>query len=284
MSATLVEKYHPKTLADLCGQPWAVEQLTRFVADPHPTAFLFEGDTGTGKTSAALLLAEALGVLVAEGPFGGLHQIASGEQTAETVRKTMAGLRCRPFFGSGWRVLVVNEADAMSPGASFVWLDALEDLPPQTVVIFTTNAAAKLPARLRDRCERLEFTSSALLLRHELQALADRVWREEGCAGEPPDVDQLGVADGQGNASFRRLLQRLAPLVRAGVAVAPSTQPPIAPPIAPPAQRQTSEDGLHALGRRWAAGERIVSLAREVGMSWNRLHAELTHLGYRKGA
>jgi DNA polymerase III delta prime subunit len=33
-----------------------VEALRRFVKDPYPTAFLFEGWTGTGKTSAALAL------------------------------------------------------------------------------------------------------------------------------------------------------------------------------------------------------------------------------------
>jgi replication-associated recombination protein RarA len=223
MSANLLEKYRPRCLADLLGQAWAAHQLTLFAEAPVPCAFLFEGDTGTGKTSAALLLAEALGVAVAEGPFGGLHQIASGEQTGETVRRTTGGLRCRPFFGSGWRVLVVNEADCMTANAAVVWLDALENLPPMTVIVFTTNAPAKIPARLRDRCERLRFESSALLLRPDLQALIDRVWREEGRSGEPPAVEDLGVADEAGNASFRRLLQKLAPLVRADRPMAPAT-------------------------------------------------------------
>src|SRR5260370_30392083 len=104
----LLEKYRPRSLGELLGQPWASHQLQLFADKPYPCAFLFEGDTGTGKTSAALLLAEALGVKIDEGPFGGLHQIASGEQTGETVRKTMDGLRCRPFFGSGWRGLGVH--------------------------------------------------------------------------------------------------------------------------------------------------------------------------------
>ena len=59
------------------------------------------------------------------------------------------------------------------------------------------------PARLRDRCERLAFESSALLLRPYLQELTDRIWRQEGCAGQPPEIETLGVADENGNASFR---------------------------------------------------------------------------------
>jgi hypothetical protein len=292
----LLEKYKPRSLGELLGQPWVSHQLQFFAERPYPCAFLFEGDTGTGKTSAALLLAEALGVKFSEGPFAGLHQIASGEQTGETVRKTMDGLRCRPFFGSGWRVLVVNEADAMTPNAAYIWLDALEDIPPQTVVIFTTNAPGKIPARLRDRCKRLAFESSALLLRPCLQELIDRVWREEGCPGAPPEVEALGVADENGSASFRRLVQKLAPYVRAGIApVAPVAaivpEPTVAVAVSADAVSVASqpaafapENRLHVLGQRWASGEAITRLAREANCSWNRLWTDLTKLGYKQGA
>ncbi len=41
---------------------------------------------------------------------------------------------------------------------------------------------------------------------------------------------------------------------------------------------------LHAYGRRWQKGENIAVLAKEIGsISWNRLHSELTQLGYHKG-
>jgi hypothetical protein len=225
------------------------------------------------EAASAILLADALGVQIDQAEFGGLHQIASGEQTGETVRRMMESLRCRPFFGSGWKVLVVNEADAMTPNAAFVWLDALEDLPPQTVVIFTTNAAGRIPARLRDRCERLAFESSALLLRPYRQELTDRIWREEGCASTPPEVETLGVADENGNPSFRRLVQKLTPYIRAGAAAA-----------APKSIAAEPEDRLHVFGRRWAGGERITQMAREAGTFWNRLWSELTALGDKKGA
>jgi hypothetical protein len=160
----------------------------------------------------------------------------------------------------------------MTPNAAFVWLDALEDLPPQTVIIFTTNAAGRIRARLPDRCERLTFESSALLLRPYLQELTNRIWREEGCAGSPPDIETLGLADDSGNASFRRLVQKLTPYIRAGATPMPSK------PAAEP------ENRLHVFGRRWVGGERITQLAKEAGISWNRFWSELTALGYKKGA
>src|SRR5262245_55365176 len=92
IAMNLTEKYRPRTLADVVGQPWATEQLREFTANPVSCAFLFEGATGTGKTSAALALAHDLGVDIAAGPPGGLHQIASGEQTGQSVRDKMSGL------------------------------------------------------------------------------------------------------------------------------------------------------------------------------------------------
>src|SRR5262245_49789745 len=184
----LVEKYRPRTLADIVGQPDIVEQLTLFAREPYPAAFMFSGETGTGKSSAAFALARELGVDVDEGEFGGLSQIASGEQTGETVRTIMNGMRTRPWSGSGWRVLIVNEADAMTANAAIIWLDVLENLPTETVVIFTTNAANRIPGRLRDRCERHHFESGWLVLMPHLQQLADRVWREEVGEESAPDV------------------------------------------------------------------------------------------------
>ena len=49
-------------------------------------------------------------------------------------------LSFRPMLGSGWKVLVCNEADRMTTSAETIWLDALEGLPPKSVIVFTTNA------------------------------------------------------------------------------------------------------------------------------------------------
>src|SRR5262245_4662481 len=143
----LTEKYRPRRVADLRGQPWVVHQLTLWLEEPVSCAFVFSGATGVGKSTAARLIAAELGIVL-EVECGGLHQIASGEQTGESVRKAVRSCCFTPFFGSGWHCLVVNEADAMTANAAYTWLDVLESLPPRTVVIFTTNAAVKIPQRL----------------------------------------------------------------------------------------------------------------------------------------
>jgi hypothetical protein len=224
MSSTTItnlsEKYRPETLADIRGQASAVSQLRSFLAAPSSAAFVFEGGTGTGKTSAALAFARELGVDVANEGFGGLYVVPSGEQTAGTIRDLVAALGHWPMTGSGWRVAIVNEADLVSQAAAFTWLDVLENLPPRTVVVFTTNNPEKLSERFRDRCETVVFESSALVLTNEARAFVAEVWAAEVGTGGAPTLETLGaIADGC--ISFRRLLARLNPLVRAARAAAP---------------------------------------------------------------
>jgi replication factor C small subunit len=211
---SLTDKWRPRYLADLVGQPGAVAALSAFVADPCPCAFLFAGDTGTGKTSAAYCVARELGCGLEQHEFGGVWEIASGEQTADSVRTTLRQLWNIPFYSAaGWKVLIVNECDRMSPAAETVWLDALEDIPPHTVIIFSTNYPDKLSDRFADRCETVRFESAWSKIKAAVQDHLRRVWQTETGRVDDPPLRLCDVVEND-RASFRRALQRLAPLVR----------------------------------------------------------------------
>src|SRR5260370_14816317 len=141
---SLAIKYRPKNLSEVLGQPEVVRAVRLFVAQLYPASFLFHGATGVGKTSCAVAMAYELGIAVDEGELGGFTEIPSGRLTGEAVKEQMNLLRYTPLVGSGWRMLVCNEADAMTDGAEKQWLDALEHLPPRSVVVFTTNNLAKI--------------------------------------------------------------------------------------------------------------------------------------------
>jgi hypothetical protein len=217
-SPKLTDKYRPRTLSEVLGQPEIVASLQRFVTAPYSCAMLFTGDSGIGKTSAAYALAHDLGCAVEEGEFGGVFEIPSGSQSAESVRRLLDSLRYRPLCGSGWRVLMVNECDRMALPVETIWLDALEHLPPQTVVIFTTNEPARLSQRFRNRCEEYAFQGGSERLKPWIEALAQRLWEKEG-VGPKPDLDGLGMPNlgdaGTMTASFRLALQQLQRLLRA---------------------------------------------------------------------
>jgi ATPase family associated with various cellular activities (AAA) len=213
----LTDMYRPRTLSEVLAQPEIVASLQRFVAAPYSCAMLFHGDSGIGKTSAAYALAHDLVCAVEEAELGGVFEIPSGSQTAESVRKILDLLRYRPLCGSGWRVLMVNECDRMALPVETIWLDALEHLPSMTVVIFTTNEPARLSQRFRNRCEEYAFQGGSDRLKPWIAALAQRLWEREG-KGPPPDLDGIGLPTlgdvGSMTASFRLGVQRIQRLLR----------------------------------------------------------------------
>ena len=216
----LTEKYRPLALDAIWGQDAAVRVLRKFAADPYPRAFMFEGETGTGKTSAAMALAAELGCDLTQRPqeFGGVHSIASGEQTAETVRETRRQMYLTPFCGSGWKVFIVNEADRMALPAETIWLDVLEDLPARTAVIFTTNNPERLSQRFKDRCTRLYFESDAATLRPAAERLVAAIWKAE--TGKACNSTGAGAvveaAQADGQLSFRRVVQQAGMMLSKG--------------------------------------------------------------------
>jgi rubrerythrin len=84
--ASQVAKYRPLRLSEILGQPDVTVALEAFAKDPFPTAMLFHGESGTGKTSTALALARPLRCSLDDAEMGGVFEIASGEMTADQVR------------------------------------------------------------------------------------------------------------------------------------------------------------------------------------------------------
>ncbi len=230
----LTERHRPATLAAMVGQGAAVYQLGLFVDAPAPRAFLFAGPTGVGKTTAARALANDLGISI----DWGFHVIRSAEADADAVDDALRMLRHACPVGSGWKMVLVDEADLMTPKASHLWLSALEDLPPRSVVVFTTNRPEHFPDRFLDRCERLDFAADGNLLAQDAEDLIDRIWLAETGRTDPPRFTEIpGLIDKHGRISFRRVVAALDPMVRAsnakrGRVVAAETP---APPPAPPA-------------------------------------------------
>ena len=207
----LSDRYRPVRLANLFGQPHVVRNLQAFANNPYPAAFLFAGETGTGKTSTALALATELGCDLDQREFGGVHVIASGEQSAEAVRECFQRMWLQAPCGSGWKVFILNEAERMHVQAETIWLDRLESIPPRTVIVFTTNHPAKISQRFRDRCVSLHFDSDAGLLQNSVRLLLTRIWRAE--THRSPDrtlIDSvITAATVAGQISFRRAVQLL---------------------------------------------------------------------------
>lgn len=213
----LTDKYRPSTLAEVVGQGAAIAALKTYLAAPFPTAFIFDGPTGVGKTAAAKALAFDLGCHRDDLEMGGLLEIPSGKQDGKAVEDMLRNIARRPLFGSVWNVAIVNEADLMTSHAEAIWLDGLERLPPRAVIVFTTNDLRKLSKRLVGRCERIAFDGSSAEFLAGLQTLVRRVFKAEtgrALRTMPTNLGRYELASD--TYSIRLALQQIAPYIRAG--------------------------------------------------------------------
>ena len=191
--ASLSEKYRPRLLEDFVGLEKPKRVLQKFAASPFPNAaFLFVGPSGTGKTSMALALCEAI--------RGELHHIPSQSCNVATVEDVVRQCHYVPRNGgNSLHVVLVDEADQASKAAQLSFLSKLDAtaFPPQTVFIFTCNSTDGLEDRFLSRCMTLQFSSHGMA--KEAATLLERIWlAEAGSAEGAPNFLRM-VQDGKNN-------------------------------------------------------------------------------------
>jgi replication-associated recombination protein RarA len=173
---TLAERYRPRTIADFAGLDKAKKFMSKLVANPKESSWLFVGPSGTGKTSMALALAD---MLPAE-----LHHVPSQNCNLETIERVHRTCHFVPAAGKNYHVVLVDEADRMTDAAQIALLSKLDgtDKAPNTIWIFTCNATDRLETRFLSRHFVVDFTSYGMA--KDAAALLERVWKSEA-----PDVD-----------------------------------------------------------------------------------------------
>lgn len=177
--ASLAERYRPRRLSDFVGLDKPKRVLAKFADAPFPnTSFLFVGPSGTGKTSMALALCEAL--------HGELHHIPSQQCNVSNVEDIVRRCHYVPKHAT-FHVVLVDEADQMSKAAQLAFLSKLDStaFPPATVFIFTCNATDGLEPRFLSRTMQLGFSSQGLA--EPTAELLSRIWQSEAGESETPN-------------------------------------------------------------------------------------------------
>jgi DNA polymerase III gamma/tau subunit len=185
----LSEKYRPKIIADFVGLEKAKKIISKLAVNPYPSAWLFVGASGTGKTTLAMAFA-------AEMPAE-LHHIPAKECTLETVQAVCSQCYYSPRQPDDWKpvrfhVVLIDEADQMSNAAQLALLSKLDAtaFPPNTIFIFTCNATENLEKRFLSRCRTIEFSSYGMA--GEITGLLSSIWdRETDNPVERPNFQRI---------------------------------------------------------------------------------------------
>jgi len=179
---SLAEKYRPLTIAEFVGLDKPKRILAKFAAQPYPSAWLFMGPSGVGKTSMAQALCAQI--------KGELTHIPSQKCTAQAIEEACYHCHFVPLTG-GFHVVLIDEADRMTPAAQLALLSKLDAtaFPPNTVFIFTCNSTDGLEPRFLSRCRVIEFSSYGMA--GEIADYLDKVWHAEGGNGNAPDLARL---------------------------------------------------------------------------------------------
>jgi len=180
---SLAEKYRPKTLGDFIGLEKPKRILSKFAVNPYPSAWLFVGPSGVGKTDVAQALCEQI--------RGELHHIPSQKCTVEAIEKACHNCHYLPFSAGGFHVVLCDEADWMTRAAQLALLSKLDAtaFPPNTIFIFTCNSTEGLEPRFLSRCRVIEFSSYGMA--NDIAAYLEMVWHAEGGNGNAPDLVRL---------------------------------------------------------------------------------------------
>ena len=110
---SLTEKYRPHVLAEFAGLDKQKRILSKFAARPYPSAWLFVGPPGVGKTVMAMAMAEEI---KAE-----LHHIPSRECDLAAVQDVCRRCWYVPLDG-GFHIVLIDEADRMTEPAQLAFL------------------------------------------------------------------------------------------------------------------------------------------------------------------
>ena len=170
----LYRKFRPLNFSEMVGQEHITDTIRKqVIAGRVGHAYLFNGGRGTGKTSAAKILARAVNCLNPHDGepcnecemckaiiSGSLTDVVEMDAASNNSVEDIRGIRDEVNFlptRAKYRVYIIDEVHMLSTGAFNALLKTLEEPPEHVKFILATTEPQKLPATILSRCQRFDF-------------------------------------------------------------------------------------------------------------------------------
>lgn len=184
-----VEKYRPRGLSDLLSHQSIIETLRKLIASNRMPHLLFHGPPGTGKTSTILACAREMYGTSFRSMV--LELNASDDRGIDVVRdqiKTFASTK--RIFSSGVKLIILDEADAMTSAAQAALRRVVEKYVANTRFCLICNYVNKISPALQSRCTKFRFGP---IPPADAMTCVERVAAAEGATLAPGAADALLV-------------------------------------------------------------------------------------------
>lgn len=170
----LYRAWRPQTFQDMVGQRHIVQTLQNAIRENRLShAYLFSGPRGTGKTSAAKILAKAVNcehgptpepcneceacTRITAGAVMDVVEIdAASNRGVEEIRDIRDKVKYAPTEVRR-KVYIIDEVHMLTTEAFNALLKTLEEPPAHVMFILATTEPHKLPPTIISRCQRFEF-------------------------------------------------------------------------------------------------------------------------------
>ena len=146
-----VEKYRPHKIEE-CILPDRLKKVFQeYVKDENVPNLMLTGSAGCGKTTVAKAMCEEIGL-------NHLFINSSDERGIDTLRTKIKGYASTVSLTGGRKVIILDEADYLTPEAQAGLRGAIEEFSENCSFIFTCNFKARLIDALHSRCSVVDFS------------------------------------------------------------------------------------------------------------------------------
>lgn len=170
----MYRKFRPQRFSEIQGQDHVVTALRNQIRSNRiGHAYLFCGTRGTGKTTAAKILAKAVNckhpidgepcgtceccLEIQKGVLTSVVEIdAASNNGVDNIREIKEQVKYSPQQGK-YRVFIIDEVHMLSVGAFNALLKTLEEPPSYVIFILATTEVHKIPTTILSRCQRYDF-------------------------------------------------------------------------------------------------------------------------------
>ncbi|MBL6591202.1 MAG: DNA polymerase III subunit gamma/tau [Flavobacteriaceae bacterium] len=202
-------KYRPNLFEKVIGQENITKTLKNSIADQKiPSAILFCGPRGVGKTSCARIFAREINkfTLHDDLSFNIFELDAASNNKVEDIRDLIDKVRIPPQIGK-YKVYIIDEVHMLSKSAENAFLKTLEEPPPYIVFILATTEKNKILPTILSRCQIYDFNRvNEIEITKNLQQICENENVEY-------DIEALKIISSKSDGSIRDSLTILDRLI-----------------------------------------------------------------------